>query len=196
MEATGAARNERRWILSHAVEWRDGEAYAFASGRAFEDGFLAKKKSVANRPKPKVIRKTGTAPKVRDRRGRGKGRLVAGPGSKPEVVMVGIGASAPSAVDTPACLRSLESPRLSETLGDELLQLLFGAQLKLRLARDENAATRHLEAEARIAEAEALLLQITRVTRELGVDPTPPISGAGEGTTITLHLPKSARIGD
>jgi signal transduction histidine kinase len=68
-----------------------------------------------------------------------------------------------------------ERRRLSETLHDELQQLLYGAQLKLRLARDETAGSRHEEAMQRLTEAEALLLQGTRITRQLSVDLNPPI---------------------
>ncbi len=68
-----------------------------------------------------------------------------------------------------------ERRRLSETLHDELQQLLYGVQLKMRLARDETAAARHDEAMLRLAEAEALLLNGTRITRQLSVDLNPPI---------------------
>jgi two-component system CheB/CheR fusion protein len=68
-----------------------------------------------------------------------------------------------------------ERRRLSETLHDELQQLLYGVQLKMRLARDETVATHPDEAMQRLAEAETLLLQGTRITRQLSVDLNPPI---------------------
>jgi hypothetical protein len=194
VEATGAARDERQRILAQPVEPCDGEAYASHSGRRFEDLFLAKKKSVASRPKPEVLRKTGAAREVGDRRGQVKGRVEPGLGTRPDVVVGDIPASAQSAIDMYARLQSLENPCLSGQLHNELLQLLFCARLKLRLARNENAAARHVEAEACLVEAQALLSQITRIAR--GVDPRPPNSVPDEGTTIMPHLPKSSRIGD
>jgi two-component system CheB/CheR fusion protein len=68
-----------------------------------------------------------------------------------------------------------ERRRLSETLHDELQQLLYSVQLKLRLARDESVAGRHGAAEQQLKQAEGLLARGTRVTRELSVDLNPPI---------------------
>lgn len=68
-----------------------------------------------------------------------------------------------------------ERRRLSETLHDELQQLLYGVQLKLRIGRDELAAGRTQEAGQQLVQAETLLSRCTRVTRQLGVDLNPPI---------------------
>jgi two-component system CheB/CheR fusion protein len=68
-----------------------------------------------------------------------------------------------------------ERRRLSETLHDELQQLLYGVHLKLRLAQEEHAAGRPVEASERIVEAEKLLGDSTRITRQLSVDLNPPI---------------------
>src|SRR5262245_6978490 len=68
-----------------------------------------------------------------------------------------------------------ERRRLSETLHDELQQLLYGAQLKLRLARDELTGGRQGEAEAQLQQAESLITRGTQTTRALSVDLNPPI---------------------
>jgi two-component system CheB/CheR fusion protein len=94
VEATGAARDERQRILAQPLVRRDGEAYACLSGRAFEDWFLAEKKSVANRLTPKAAAKTGARGKGKARSGTGNGHDADVPGRKPAIVVVGIGASA------------------------------------------------------------------------------------------------------
>ena len=68
-----------------------------------------------------------------------------------------------------------ERRRLSETLHDELQQLLYGVHLKLKLAQEEHANGRPVEAAERIVEAERLLGDSTRITRQLSVDLNPPI---------------------
>jgi two-component system CheB/CheR fusion protein len=68
-----------------------------------------------------------------------------------------------------------ERRRLSETLHDELQQILYGVQLKLRLAREEMAAGRPAEQDLQLKQAEELLARCTRVTRQLSVDLNPPI---------------------
>jgi signal transduction histidine kinase len=68
-----------------------------------------------------------------------------------------------------------ERRRLSETLHDELQQLLYGIQLKIRLARDELLGKRPEEAEQQLVQADSLLARSTRVTRQLSVDLNPPI---------------------
>ena len=68
-----------------------------------------------------------------------------------------------------------ERRRLAETLHDELQQLLYGVHLKLKLAQEEHAAGRAVEASERIVEAERLLGDSTRITRQLSVDLNPPI---------------------
>ena len=68
-----------------------------------------------------------------------------------------------------------ERRRLSETLHDELQQLLYGVQLKLRLARHELSGARPAEAEQQLVQAETLLTRGTNVTRQLSVDLNPPI---------------------
>ncbi len=68
-----------------------------------------------------------------------------------------------------------ERRRLSETLHDELQQLLYGVQLKLRMARDEGAAARPVEQDLQLKHAEALLARSTKLTRQLSVDLNPPI---------------------
>jgi two-component system CheB/CheR fusion protein len=68
-----------------------------------------------------------------------------------------------------------ERRRLSETMHDELQQILYGAQLKLRLARDEITGGRPEEAAQHMLQAETLLTRSTRVTRQLSIDLNPPI---------------------
>lgn len=68
-----------------------------------------------------------------------------------------------------------ERRRLSETLHDELQQLLFGVQARLRMAV-EAAGQGGAEALARQLDgAEALLADGVRITRRLSVDLNPPI---------------------
>jgi two-component system CheB/CheR fusion protein len=68
-----------------------------------------------------------------------------------------------------------ERRRLSETLHDELQQLLYGIRLKLRLAREALSGARPEEAEQQLLQAETLLTRGTRTTRQLSVDLNPPI---------------------
>lgn len=68
-----------------------------------------------------------------------------------------------------------ERRRLSEIMHDELQQILYGVQLKLRLARDEVTHGRLEEAAQHLVQAETLLTRSTRVTRQLSVDLNPPI---------------------
>ncbi len=68
-----------------------------------------------------------------------------------------------------------ERRRLSETLHDELQQLLYAVQLKLHLVRDETAAGRPVESGQQLQQAVTLLAQSTRLTRQLSVNLNPPI---------------------
>ena len=68
-----------------------------------------------------------------------------------------------------------ERRRLSATLHDELQQLLYGVQLKLRMLRDETPGSTSGEAEQHLRQAEELLQKSTQVTRQLSVDLNPPI---------------------
>jgi two-component system CheB/CheR fusion protein len=68
-----------------------------------------------------------------------------------------------------------ERRRLSETLHDDLQQILFGAHLKLRLARDSLARGAAEESRKHLEQSEGLLGQATAVTRQLSVDLNPPI---------------------
>jgi len=68
-----------------------------------------------------------------------------------------------------------ERRRLSETLHDDLQQVLYATQLKLRMARDELQAGRGGESEQQLLQAETLLTRGTRLTRQLSVDLNPPI---------------------
>lgn len=68
-----------------------------------------------------------------------------------------------------------ERRRLSETLHDELQQLLYGVQLKLKLAREGKGSGNGAEAERHLEQAEKLLSSGTRLTRQLSIDLNPPI---------------------
>jgi two-component system CheB/CheR fusion protein len=68
-----------------------------------------------------------------------------------------------------------ERRRLSETLHDDLQQVLYGIQLKHRMARDELHAGRQGETEQQLLQAESLLARGMRLTRQLSVDLNPPI---------------------
>ena len=68
-----------------------------------------------------------------------------------------------------------ERRRLSETLHDDLQQVLYGTHLKLRLGRDALARGAGEEAVQHFAQAESLLQRATGVTRQLSVDLNPPI---------------------
>jgi two-component system CheB/CheR fusion protein len=68
-----------------------------------------------------------------------------------------------------------ERRRLSETLHDELQQVLYGVQLKQRMARDELQSGRPGEAEQQLLQAESLIVRSVRMTRQLSVDLNPPI---------------------
>jgi two-component system, chemotaxis family, CheB/CheR fusion protein len=68
-----------------------------------------------------------------------------------------------------------ERRRLSETLHDELQQVLYGVQLKQRMARDELQSSRPGEAEQQLLQAESLIVRAVRMTRQLSVDLNPPI---------------------
>jgi two-component system CheB/CheR fusion protein len=68
-----------------------------------------------------------------------------------------------------------ERRRLSETLHDELQQLLYGAALKLRLARHEGEQGRMAEQDRQLRQAEDLLARSTAITRRLSIDLNPPI---------------------
>jgi signal transduction histidine kinase len=68
-----------------------------------------------------------------------------------------------------------ERRRLSEALHDDLQQLLYGVQLKLRLGLDGMGGGCLEDAQQQLLQAESLLLQCIHVTRRLGVDLNPPI---------------------
>jgi len=68
-----------------------------------------------------------------------------------------------------------ERRRLSETLHDELQQVLYGVQLKQRMARDELQSGRPGEADQQLLQAESLIVRAVRMTRQLSVDLNPPI---------------------
>jgi two-component system CheB/CheR fusion protein len=76
-----------------------------------------------------------------------------------------------------------ERRRLSETLHDELQQLLYAAQLKLRQARE--ALGEVGPAQGSLEQAESLVAQGTQLTRRLSVDLNPPIL-RNEGMTAIL----------
>jgi CheY-like chemotaxis protein len=68
-----------------------------------------------------------------------------------------------------------ERRRLSETMHDDLQQVLYGVHLKLKLGRDALARGASGETAEHLTQAEALLARATRVTRQLSVDLNPPI---------------------
>jgi two-component system CheB/CheR fusion protein len=68
-----------------------------------------------------------------------------------------------------------ERRRLSATLHDELQQQLYGVQLKLRLAREAKGVDNGAESDRHLAQAEGMLSNGTRLTRQLSVDLNPPI---------------------
>ena len=68
-----------------------------------------------------------------------------------------------------------ERRRLSALLHDDLQQMLFAAQLKVRMAREEAPAGRPGEADLQLQQAEKLLAKGIRATRLLSVDLNPPI---------------------
>jgi two-component system CheB/CheR fusion protein len=68
-----------------------------------------------------------------------------------------------------------ERRRLSETLHDDLQQMLYGAHLKLRLGRDALTRGAGEDSVQHLAQAEGLLARATQVTRQLSVDLNPPI---------------------
>src|SRR4030095_14388559 len=67
-----------------------------------------------------------------------------------------------------------ERRRLSQILHDDLQQLLYSVQLKLRLAKDALGGERG-EASRQLENAEELLSRSTGMTRQLSVDLNPPI---------------------
>jgi two-component system CheB/CheR fusion protein len=68
-----------------------------------------------------------------------------------------------------------ERRRLSETLHDELQQVLYATQLKLRICHNELDRSELKNIGAHLAQAEDLLDRGTRLTRQLSVDLNPPI---------------------
>jgi two-component system CheB/CheR fusion protein len=68
-----------------------------------------------------------------------------------------------------------ERRRLSETMHDDLQQVLYAAHLKLRLGRDALGRGAAEDAGQHLVLAENLLSRATRVTRQLSVDLNPPI---------------------
>ena len=68
-----------------------------------------------------------------------------------------------------------ERRRLSETLHDDLQQVLYGAHLKLRMARDKMATGHADESVQHLLQVESLVSRGIRVTRQLSVDLNPPI---------------------